>query len=189
GIFPALCLSAHRSLFLRKAFYLSVFVALLLVLPNLLWQYRHDFPVLHHMALLRKYQLVHVERFDFLKDQFYYCIAALPVFVASVYALWAYPPFSRYRLWVWNIIFTLGVFAFFRAKSYYAFGLYPIYISWGAVYLEKALAQGWKRFLRPVVAAWPVVILGLVIPLEFPVKTPGELVEFAEKNPALGMHR
>ncbi len=189
GIFPALCLSPHRSLFLRKVFYLSVFVALLLVLPNLLWQYRHDFPVLHHMALLRKYQLVHVERSDFLKDQFYYCIAALPVFVASVYALWTYPPFSRYRVWVWNIIFTLGVFAFFRAKSYYALGLYPIYISWGAVYLEKVLEQGWKRYLRPVVAAWPVIILALVIPLEFPVKTPGELVEFAEKNPALGMHR
>lgn len=189
GLFPALLLSSHRKIFLRKEFYLAALLALLIISPNLFWQYKHGFPVFQHMALLQKYQLVHVKRIDFLKDQLFYCIAALPVFVAAVYALLFYPPFARYRFFVWNLVFTLGVFTFFQAKSYYALGLYPVYIAWGAVYLAEVLASGRKRYLRPVAAGLPVLLLALIIPLEFPVRTPQEFVEFAKIRPDLGMHR
>lgn len=189
GLFPALLLSPHRKIVLRKEFYGAALLALLIMLPNLLWQYHHQFPVFHHMELLKKYHLVHVKRADFLQDQFFYITGALPVFAASLYALLFYKPFSRYRFFAWNFIFTLGVFVFFKAKSYYALGLYPVYVAWGAVYLSKVLEAGWKRHLRPVVAALPMLFLALVIPLEFPVRTPQEFVEFAKTYPELGMHR
>lgn len=189
GVFPALLLSPHRKIVLRMEFFGAALLAFVIILPNLLWQYHHQFPVFHHMELLKKYHLVHVKRADFLKDQLLYMTAALPVFSASLYALIFYKPFSTYRFFAWNFIFTLGIFVFFKAKSYYALGLYPVYVSWGAVYVSKALAAGWTRHLRPVVAALPVLFLALVIPLEFPVRTPEEFVAFAKRSPELGMHR
>lgn len=189
GLLPALLLSPHRKVLLRKEFYGAALLAFLILLPNLIWQYRHDFPVAHHMELLKKYHLVHVKRADFLKDQLLYMTGAFPVFAASLYGLLFYKPFARYRLFFWSFIFTLGVFVFFKAKSYYALGLYPVYVAWGAVYLSEVLAEGWKRYLRPVVAGLPVLLLALVIPLEFPVRTPREFVEFAKRKPEWGMHR
>jgi len=189
GLLPALLLSPHRKIFLRKEFYGAVLLAFLVILPNLLWQYRHGFPVIHHMELLKKYHLVHISRADFLKDQLFYLVPALPVFVASVYGLLFYAPFSRYRLFVWSLIFTLGVFTFFKAKSYYALGLYPVYMAWGAVYLAEILKSGRRKYLQPVVAGLPVLLLLMIIPLEFPVRTPEQLVEFAKRKPEWGMHR
>lgn len=189
GLLPALLLSPQRKIFLRKEFYGAALLALLLILPNLIWQYRHHFPVLYHMHLLQKYHLVHVNRTDFLTDQLFYFLGALPVTLASFYALLRYEPFAGYRFLLWNFIFTLGIFLFFKAKSYYAIGLYPVYIALGAVYLGEVLKTGRKRYLRPVVAGLPVLFLLLVIPLEFPVRTPQEFVEFAKRRPELGMHR
>lgn len=189
GLLPALLLSPQRKIFLRKEFYGAALLAFLIILPNLFWQYRHHFPVFHHMGLLQKYHLVHVQRADFLKDQLLYFFGALPALVASLYALLRYEPFARYRLFLWNFIFTLGIFVFFKAKSYYAIGLYPLYIALGSVYLSEILRSGWKRYLRPVAAGLPVLFLILIVPLEFPVRTPQEFVEFAKTNPDLGMHR
>ncbi|MCD8538679.1 MAG: hypothetical protein LRY55_02175 [Leadbetterella sp.] len=164
-------------------------LAFVIILPNLFWQYRNQFPVFHHMDLLQKYHLVHVNRVDFLKDQLLYGVAAFPVMVAALWGLLWYRSFARYRFMAWNFIFTLAIFVFFKAKSYYALGLYPVYFALGAVYLSEVLRDGWKRYLRPVAAALPVLFLALVIPLEFPVRTPEEFTEFAKANPGLGMHR
>ena len=49
GLFPAIALSQQRRLFAKKELILSVLLALLLVLPNLLWQYDNHFPVYYHM--------------------------------------------------------------------------------------------------------------------------------------------
>lgn len=189
GLLPALLLSPHRTLVLKKEFYGAVLLAFLLILPNLLWQYTHHFPVLHHMKLLQKYHLAHISRTGFLKDQLLYVIGALPVAIASVYALLFYRPFSAYRFMAWSLIFTLGIFTYFKAKSYYALGLYPVYMAWGAVYLERALQSGRKRYLRPLVAGLPVLFILLIVRIEFPVRTPEEFVAFAKARPALGMHR
>lgn len=189
GLLPALLLSPQRKLFLRKEFYGAALLALLIILPNLIWQYQNHFPVFYHMHLLQKYHLVHVNRADFLTDQVLYFLGALPAILASFYALLRYEPFARYRFLLWSFIFTLGIFLFFKAKSYYAIGLYPVYIGLGAVYLAEVLETGRKRYLRPVLAGLPVLYLLLIILVEFPVRTPEQFVEFAKRRPALGMHR
>ena len=52
GIFPSILLTRQRKLFFQKEFYISILVGLLVILPNILWQYNNDFPVLHHLRQL-----------------------------------------------------------------------------------------------------------------------------------------
>lgn len=69
GAIPALLLTNQRKIFLQKHLYFAALLALIIVLPNILWQYHNDFPVIHHMKELSESQLVNVDRFDFLKSQ------------------------------------------------------------------------------------------------------------------------
>ena len=109
GLIPALLLT-RRSVFTDKHFYFSIFFSLVLILPNLIWQYNNGFPVFYHLEQLAKTQLVNVNRWTFLKDQLIYFIGALFVIFSALYALLFYPPFKTYRFFFLALCFTLMIF-------------------------------------------------------------------------------
>lgn len=189
GLLPAILLTEQRTLFAKKEFYLALALALLLIAPNLLWQYSNDFPVMYHMKKLAETQLVNVNRVDFLKEQLLYFVGALPVTLAALYALLFHPPFKKYRLFFGSIVCTLAVFLFFKAKAYYAVGLYPIYLSFGAVFLESKLQTPVGKYLKVLLLAAPVALYVFVFSLVFAVKPPDFYIANAEKFKALGMLR
>ncbi|MDR6560186.1 MULTISPECIES: glycosyltransferase family 39 protein [unclassified Arcicella] len=175
GFIPALVLSPHRKVFKNPHLYIAVFIAFLLVLPNLIWQVNNNYPVFHHLALLKKYQLVNVSRVGFLKEQLFFFTTSLFVLIAALISFFRYKPFKAYRVFFWAFVFTLSTFVYLQAKDYYAIGLYPILLSFGSVYLENVLNEGWKIYLRPVAI---LIILLLFIPMyriAFPNVTPTEI--------------
>jgi 4-amino-4-deoxy-L-arabinose transferase-like glycosyltransferase len=118
GLLPALLLT-KRSVFNDKNFYISILLFLLLIFPNLLWQYNNNFPVYHHMQQLAKIQLVNVNRWDFLKEQLFFFVGSLLVIFASFYALLFYTPFKKYRFFFWTLCFTLMLFTYLKATKIY----------------------------------------------------------------------
>ncbi|MHC2992094.1 glycosyl transferase, partial [Pontibacter sp. HJ8] len=48
GLFPAILMTEQREVLARKHLYLAMLLGLLLILPNLFWQYQNRFPVIHH---------------------------------------------------------------------------------------------------------------------------------------------
>ena len=173
----AILLTPARKVLTRKAFFGAMALAALLVLPNLLWQYQHDFPVMKHLRELSQTQLVHVDRWGFLTAQLLFFFGSLPVIVAGLYALCHYRPLIKYSSFFWVFFATLGVFVFFRAKDYYAIGLYPIYIAFGSVYLGDVFSTGWRRYLRPILVAIPVLIFIPMYRFAFPNKQPADIVK------------
>ncbi|MBA2745181.1 MAG: glycosyltransferase family 39 protein [Flavisolibacter sp.] len=189
GLFPAILLTNQRKVFAKKEFYYSVIIGLLLIFPNLLWQYKNAFPIFHHLKELAETQLVNVNRFDFLKEQLLFFVGALPVISASLYALLFHKPFEKFRLFFGTIIFTLIVFIYFKAKSYYAIGLYPIYISFGSVFLSIKLNTGWRKYLQPILVAVPIIFYVLLFNIVFSVKNPNYYKENKNKYKELGLLR
>src|SRR5690606_34917764 len=49
GLLPALLLSGQRKILAKKELYFAFSLGLILILPNILWQYNNQFPVVHHM--------------------------------------------------------------------------------------------------------------------------------------------
>src|SRR5579863_6720168 len=172
GLCPAILLSQQRKLFAKKEFILSILLALLLILPNLLWQYNNHFPVYYHMKELAERQLVNINRLDFLKEQVFDFIGSFLIILIAIYALLFYAPFKKYKLFVFAMIFTLAIFDYLRAKGYYALGLYPIYISFGSVFIGDILKQGWKKYLQPVTIAIPVLFFIFFFNVFFSNKSP-----------------
>ena len=189
GLFPALLLTRQRKIFLQKKLYLAVLLGLVLVSPNLLWQYYNDFPVVDHMQELAETQLVHIDRTDFLKSQVLFFLGSFFVILAALYAFWVYEPFWKYRVFFWAFFFTLTVFMILKAKDYYAIGLYPVYIAFGCVYLEQILKRDWKKYLRPVAMAIPVLLFIPMSQLIFPNKTPEYIVSHSKRYKDSGLLR
>jgi hypothetical protein len=189
GLLPALLLSKQRKILIEKKLYIALTLGLLLILPNILWQYNNHFPIIHHMKLLSDTQLVNVDRIGFLKEQLLFFIGAFFVILSALYALLFYKPFEKYKFFFATIIFTLIVFIYFKAKAYYAIGLYPIYIAFGAVYLSQVLKTGWKRYLQPVFIIIPLLFFIPMYNLAFPNKSPEYIINHPEKYKKLGMLR
>ena len=189
GLIPAFLLTEHRKIFLKPALYFSIFVGLILILPNLVWQYNNNFPVFHHLKELAETQLVNVNRFNFLKNQLLFFIGSLIVIFASFYALLFYKPFYMYRLFLFSILFTLTAFIYFKAKDYYAIGIYPIYISFGSVYIADILKDGWKKYLQPIAITVPLLLFIPIYNVAFPNKSPEYIIQHSENYKKLGLLR
>ncbi|CAG5002069.1 hypothetical protein DYBT9275_02800 [Dyadobacter sp. CECT 9275] len=188
GLAPALLLTRHRKLFTNKGLYLAVLLTFLIILPNLIWQYQHHFPVIHHMKLLSKTQLVNVNRLDFLKEQVLFFLGSAFVILAAFISFFIYPAFRKYQVFFWSFVFTLSLFTYLRAKGYYAIGLYPIFIAFGSVYLETIFTKR-LAWLRPVAV---LAIIGLFIPafrVAFPMKSPADIALDSKTYKNLGLLR
>ncbi|MEC3877619.1 glycosyltransferase family 39 protein [Chryseobacterium salviniae] len=190
GIIPAIVWSAHRKIFLQKHLYLAALLAVVIILPNLVWQYQNGFPVIHHMKELSERQLVNVSRMDFVKSQFLFFGGSLPVIIAGLYALLFYRPFEKFRFFFWTYIFSIALFLFFKAKDYYAIGVYPVYIAFGSVFLAdrfEKLRQG--TILKVVFVAIAVLFFIPLYRIGFPNKSPEYIVSHQQQYKKYGLLR
>ncbi|MFX5998885.1 glycosyltransferase family 39 protein, partial [Acinetobacter baumannii] len=60
----AVLLTGKRKWLLNPHFSYAMLLGLAICSPNLIWQYQHHFPVLHHMNLLTTEQLRYNSRID-----------------------------------------------------------------------------------------------------------------------------
>ncbi len=189
GLIPAVLLSPQRNVFFNKYLYIGVGIALLLALPNIVWQIRNGMPVLHHMSELAEKQLVNVDRFDFLKSQFVFFLAGAFLLVSAIIGLLFYGPFRPYRFLGLTYLFVMLLFLYLRAKSYYALGLYPMLLAFGAVYWERLFRAGWLKYMRVL---WVVLVIAPFLYLFnviFPVMSPESIQQKSKKFQALGLLR
>lgn len=190
GVIPALLLTHQRKIFLQKHLYFAALLALIIVLPNVLWQYHNHFPVIHHMKELSENQLVNVSRLDFLKSQLLFFLGSVFVIIAGFYALLMYRPLEKFRFFLWTYFFTISLFLFFKAKDYYAIGLYPVYIAFGSVFLSVWLEKIRLGKILKVVSI--AVVLLFFIPIykvAFPNKSPEYILSHQEQYRKFGMLR
>lgn len=190
GLIPALLLSVHRKIFLNKHLYFAGLLTLIIVFPNILWQYQNGFPVIHHMKELSESQLVNVSRIDFMKSQLLFFLGAVIVIFSGFYALFFYEAFKKFRFFAWAYIFTMALFLFLKAKDYYAIGLYPAYIAFGAVFLADRFDRiRWGSILKVTFLAIPVVTFIPLYEVAFPNKSPQYILSHPDPYKRLGLLR
>ena len=203
----ALLLTPARRVLGNRHFWGAAGLGLLVWLPNLGWQLRHGLPFLHHMALLQKTQLVHVEAADFWKAQLLMCLPAVWVWVPGLLALLLGRAFRPYRAVGWVAVLGVGLLAALHGKDYYALGYYPVLFAFGAVWWEMRIkhfgrlkprgqarrAEGpapwWKTAAQAALVAVPLGFLAAFFPLLFPVRGPAAMAALRPRYAALGVYR
>jgi len=133
----ALLISKYRYLYRSKYFAYATLLGLIIISPNLIWQYQNNWPVLMHMAELRETQLVHVRYIDFIIAQILMNLQAFFIWAFALIVLLFNKAEGKYRLFLFIYIFTIALLLIGSGKPYYTLGLYPILFAFGAYFIEK----------------------------------------------------
>jgi hypothetical protein len=160
GFFVAV-LIFQNSILKQRAIWLTLFVFVLLISPNIYWQISNDLPVFHHMFELYKSQL---DKQSVFKELIVLILFLNPltflIWGAALFSLPFNKNFTNLRFPLFTMLFSF-VFVFFaKGKSYYYFPIVIGLIPFGAVLYEQWLTSR-KEIL--VIYLSLLSIVGLVL--------------------------
>lgn len=184
GLLPALIITSKRKIFADRHFYFALLLAVVIILPNLIWQISHHFPVFRHMKELRETQLVHVNRLDFFVEQLLFFICGIFVLLAGITGLIFNKQFRQHQWVLFTYIATILIFSYFNAKGYYALGLYPPLLAFGSTYLAQVLQRPLFRALLLIFITGTFTYL---LPLVMPLYTPVQIIAHHNKFRKAGL--
>jgi len=186
ALLAALIISRQRKLLWSPYLPLALVGGLLVILPNLIWQYQHNWPVLSHMSELQETQLGNVLIKDFLFAQLFMHLPALPVWLGGLIWLIFNRKHRDFRIFAWAFMLTLMLIILLKGKFYYTIAAYTILVVFGALAWEQWAARS-SRFLAYLVLFLMLSNGLFVLPFSLPVYKPDRMVEYDQKILSLGM--
>ncbi len=159
-------------------------LAMLIFLPNLIWQVLNDWPTIEFM---RNSTALHGDSsLVFLVGQVLGPHPLnFPIWLTGLYFYLFSRRGKRYRMMgiIYVSVFILLILN--GTKGYYLLVAYPMLFAGGAVLIESFLERGkWRgRILKPVIVTALVAVIALMLPLILPVLPPKELLDYAEDIP------
>jgi 4-amino-4-deoxy-L-arabinose transferase-like glycosyltransferase len=159
----------------------GVGIALLIFLPNLIWQMRHDFISYHflHFIHIRDVRLGRGNHFIF--RQFFACtnFYAAPLWIGGLICFLRSP---RYRPLAWMYLLPLVFFLAAKGVFYYLAPAYPMLIAMGAAEGERwvaRLSKVWRRVVKTVYFVGLAGAGAYGCALVLPLASSGPLLHFA----------
>ena len=174
GIVVGLLLTPERKAFTHKWIWIAGGVALLIFLPNLVWNVHRDWPFLQLMHNIRASgRDVALAPVPFILQQILMVNPfAFPVWVAGLGWLFLGREGRRYRLLGWAFVFTFGFFMAQHAKDYYIAPAYPMLLAAGSVVCDDWIARTRRGWLKPVFVLVLLVPALALLPILAPVVSP-----------------
>lgn len=177
SFFVAFFLSPHRKLIRSWYFLIGMLAGFIIILPNVMWQITHGFPVIHHMSELRDTQLVNVDPGSFLLMQVMMNFPVLIIWVFGVVYLLFFKTARPYRFIGYLFILIIATFLLLKGKHYYTVGIYPVLMAAGGFAAEKYFS-GKTAFLKYVMVALVIIISLPLVPVGLPVLKPDKMVKY-----------
>ena len=176
-------LTSWRRWFANRWFWIGITVLLLIVLPNVLWQARHDFPFLQlqHAFKINHHNVI-LPPLEFLRAQ---VILQNPlVFVVAICGLvfLFLRPMRPFRALAWTFAaFLLLMFAL-HARDYYLAAAYPPMFAAGAVALESWFPGRWGRHAVNAYVFVAAALVTVSLPAILPILSPAATEAFCKRQ-------
>jgi Dolichyl-phosphate-mannose-protein mannosyltransferase len=166
-----LLLTGQRRFLLNKWMWLGGLAALLIFLPNLLWNMAHNWPFLQLMRNIKaEGRDVVLSPWQYFSQQIL-LIFPLSAFiwitgVISFFAALRFKP-CRFVGWVYLVAFT--VFVVLKGKNYYLAPIYPVYLAAGCVVIDDVIDRFQQFWLKPAIVALSLAGGAILAPLAMPI--------------------
>jgi len=174
-------LTSWRRWFASRWLWTGVAVLALIVLPNLIWQARHDFPFLQ----LQQFNKVHhhnviLPPLQFLRAQVIINNPFVWVFALCGLVFLFCGSMRRFRALGWAFVaFLLLMFAL-HGRDYYLAAAYPPMFAAGAVAVERWLPAPWAQRGVYAYVFFAAVLTVLALPSVLPILSPSATNEYCE---------
>jgi hypothetical protein len=172
-----LLFTKDRRLFLSPWLWLAAAIAVLLFLPNLIWQYQHHWPTIEDLSNVRKmHKNVELSPIEFIGQQILIMQpASALVWIPGLWFLLFDRIGQRYRALGVSFVVILGLMLALKGKNYYLAPAYPIMFAAGAVLWERGRA--WVKVSLPAFIAVTGILFA---PLTLPVLPVDALIRWQE---------
>lgn len=181
GFIIALSATPNGKLLISNYFFYSMLLFVILILPNLWWQYSHNWPVFYHMKELKDTQLHVLNYSDFFVDVFTLNSASTIIWVVGLTSLLFFKKETKYQYI--GIASCIVIFLFFimHGKGYYILGIIPFLFAYGGYTLEKYLRG---KFFSIYYALFSFVMAAslMSLPYGLPLLTFKQLINYSKKN-------
>ena len=183
AVVAALLLSPQRRELLKPWIWAAGGIALVIFLPNLIWQAQHGFPTLEDLENVRRSgKNVALGPLQFVGQQILILHPALfPVWFVGLMSLLVEGG-RRLRVLGWSYLVLLLTMIVLKAKNYYLAPIYPMLFASGAVAVEGWLARReWSRdelWPKAAIATLVAVAGASVAPGILPILPPEKLVAY-----------
>ena len=167
ALIGGLLITKQRRLLFNKHVLGAILVALILFLPNIIWQYQHHLPVITHMKTLRSSQLDYIKPGDFISQQIMVNGIALFLWLTGFFFLIFSFKLRKYQFLAFAYILIFLFLLEMSGKNYYLFGAYPMLFAAGGYAFERWIKNGYV--LRTIVIMLFTLPNVLLLPMLLPV--------------------
>jgi 4-amino-4-deoxy-L-arabinose transferase-like glycosyltransferase len=190
GVFVGLLLTRERKAFAKPWVWLGGGIAMLVWLPNLIWNFAHHWPFLELMHNVRQSgRDVGMDPTRFLIDETLFMNpATAPLWMAGlVWLLFGKEtrpdgPERRghYRILGWTFLTMMVTFIVLNGKAYYIWPGFTMLFAAGGVAIDRWLGRLPGGSARPAFGALLVLGGGLFVPFTFPVLSPEGFIAYVK---------
>jgi 4-amino-4-deoxy-L-arabinose transferase-like glycosyltransferase len=168
AIFFSLIISHDRFMFTRIWIWLGALIALLVFLPNIIWQIQNGLPVLIHLQALNQDESTPTVRF-LIEQILILDPLNVPIWIAGLLFFFVKEQGRRFRIIGWVYLIPLIIFLLMKGKSYYLAPAYPGLFAGGSVMIESLLdKKKWAR-LKYIFPALLLVTSVITSPVWLPI--------------------
>lgn len=174
----AILLTNQRNLLKSKYFFAGGLLGIVIILPNLIWQFNHNWPLINHMKELQKYQLVNVTIIGFIIDQFIMNLPGLVIWMTGLITFLFFKSEKKFRVLAYLYLLTVLLILLFRGKPYYTLGLYPVLFALGGYAVDKYF----KPYMKYATIVLVILISLPMLPFSLPVYSHEKIEEYSAKT-------
>ena len=179
AIVLAILLTPQRRLFAQKWIWLGGLIALVIALPNIVWQIERGWPtwvLLHGIAKSNKN--VVLTPWEFFSQQITLMNpATFPLWFGGLIWLLISHEGWRYRVIAFTYLIAFTEFVVMHGKNYYLAPAYPMLFAAGGVAFERIFALR-LRWLKPAIAFLVLVSAVVFAPVVLPILSPEKLLAY-----------
>jgi hypothetical protein len=161
-------ISRFRYLFCSRYLVYAIALGLLMIIPNIYWQYQHNWPVAFHMEALQQTQLSIRHYGDFFSEIFSLLFLSSLLSACGLAYLFFDGNAMLFRWLGLSVLLVMLFFLFSHGKGYYILGVVPVLYAAGGVGLEKWLVRKYPGVFMPATVAFMVCSLA-ALPYGLPI--------------------
>lgn len=185
AIVAGLLLTRERRTFFNKWIWVGGAAALLVFLPNLLWNIHNHWPFLDLMRNIR------AEGRDVILGPVDYFVQqtllvhpfTAPIWLAGLFALLFSARLAPYRFLGWAYVICYAALFAMHGKNYYLSPIYPMLLSAGAVVVEVWLDRPAGAWLKPAIVILLLAAGARLAPITVPVLSPERFLAYMKTLP------
>jgi 4-amino-4-deoxy-L-arabinose transferase-like glycosyltransferase len=180
-----LLLTEQRRVLLSKWIWLGGLAALLIFLPNFIWNQHYHWPFLQLMHNIRaEGRDVVLSPLQFLAQQMLLIHPfTAPIWIAGLAAFFFSPRLKAFRVLGWSYLICLAAFIVLHGKNYYLAPIYPMLLAAGAVIIELAIDRPRLSWMKYAIIALLLAGGARLAPVVVPVLSPDRFMAYAQLLP------